>query len=80
MVTDLAETIYSKVKSLPLHIQKDVLNFVDELKLRSEKKIHSNGAGIEQLWREIDEIVAAVPEDAWNDLPTDGWINVDPYP
>lgn len=86
MQIEVAETIFEKVKSLLPEEQEKVLNFVENLQVKTEtEKDNQNAAGesketgLQNLWREIDEIVARVPEEAWDEVPTDGSINHDYY-
>lgn len=79
MQTETAKMIYERVKVLPPESQREVLSFVDNLKTKSEENTPSAESGLKKLWREIDEIVASVPNEAWDDVPTDGSINVDHY-
>ncbi|HXH70686.1 MAG TPA: DUF2281 domain-containing protein [Pyrinomonadaceae bacterium] len=79
MQTEIAQTIFNKVKSLPPESQKEVLDFVDRLQAKSAQNGEPKESNLEKLWREIDEIVARVPEEAWDEVPTDGAENVDHY-
>ncbi len=79
MPAEIAETIYERVKILSLESQKEVLEFLNDLQAKSIPETNPNESGLKKLWREIDEIVARVPEAAWDELPTDGAANVDHY-
>ena len=79
MQTEIAETIFEKVKVLPIESQREVLELIHNLQTRSQSTRLSESNGLNKLWREIDAIVAQVPEDAWDEVPTDGSINVDHY-
>lgn len=68
----VAETIYEKVKSLPLESQKEALEFVEKLAQRkTERRL--------RIFEKIDEIVAEKPKEIWAEVPTDSSVNVDYY-
>ena len=73
MSTEIAETIYKKVKHLPIKEQEDVLQII-------ESKF-SNGASENSrpIWEVITEMNSALPEEVWADIPSDASINVDHY-
>ena len=73
MQTEIAETIYEKVKVLPLDKQEEVLEFVKE-KLAFTVKKDSR-----PIWEVIAEISSQVPEEEWAKLPADGAENHDHY-
>lgn len=79
MQTDIAESIYKKAKVLPIESQKEILSFIDEMQTKSEENGKTSESGLEKLWREIDDIVASVSKEAWDEIPADGAINVDHY-
>ena len=71
-MTNLEQTIIEKVHSLPSDEQKETLEFVENL----EKKVSQRSRPI---WEVIGEISQEIPDEAWDELPTDGAINVDHY-
>ena len=73
MQTEIAETIYEKVKVLPLDKQEEVLEFVEE-KLAFAAKKDSR-----PIWEKIVEISNRVPEEEWAKLPNDGAENLNHY-
>lgn len=80
MAAEIAKTVFEKVSSLPLESQKDVLRFVEEVEMKGAEQFASDAKTRRlKLWDTIDEIVASVPDEAWEDVPTDGSINVDHY-
>lgn len=79
MRVEIAEKIYEKVKILPLKDQKEVLSFINGLKTECVARHEKGESGLDRLWKDIDEIVARVPKEAWEGVPTDGSINVDHY-
>ena len=79
MQTDIAEVIYKKTKILPLESQREVLNFIDNIQTKLKENGKPDEAGLKTLWNEIDEIIARVPIEAWDDVPADGSVNHDHY-
>lgn len=73
MQTEIAETIYEKVKVLSLDKQEEVLEFVEEKLAFAEKK------DSRPIWEKIVEISNRVPEEEWAKLPVDGAENLDHY-
>lgn len=73
MQTEIAQTIYEKVKVLPLDKQEEVLEFVEEKLSVAEKK------NSRPIWEIAKEISESVPLEEWEKLPSDGSINHDHY-
>lgn len=72
MSTEVVETIFAKVKTLPPEQQQEVLQFVEELTA-------TNSQPDMTIWQEIREIVKDVPDEEWDKLPRDGSANLDHY-
>lgn len=68
----VAETIFDIVKVLPETKQREVLEFVSDLKDESQ-------GGLADFAKFVEERAKSVPEDAWDDLPSDSSINLDHY-
>ncbi len=73
MQTEIAQTIFEKVKILSLDEQKEVLEIVEE-KLSVTEKRNSR-----PIWEIAKEISESVPFEEWEKLPSDGSINHDHY-
>ena len=73
MQTEIADTIYRKVKTLPPEKQEEVLEFIEEKISSSEKK------DARPIWEVAKEISESVPLEEWEKLPSDGSINHDYY-
>ncbi len=73
MPTEIAQTIFEKVRVLPLNEQEEVLEFV-EGKLSSAQKKDSR-----PIWEVAKEISESVQLEEWEKLPSDGSINHDHY-
>ena len=73
MQTEIAQTIFEKVKVLSLAEQKKVLKLVEE-KLAANQKADSR-----PIWEVITEISSEIPDEEWEKLPADGSVNHDHY-
>ena len=69
MQTDIADTIYQRVKILPVEKQRDILRHVEEL----------NGDSKHTIWQKIRARADRIPADAWQEMPTDGSEQHDHY-
>ncbi len=73
MHTEVAQTIFEKVKILPIEQQQQVLEMV-------EQKLHENQSeNSRPIWEIITEISSRIPLEEWEKLPSDGSINHDHY-
>jgi len=73
MATDIAQTIYEKVRILPAEEQKEVLGIVeDKLSVQRRKDTRP-------IWEIAKEISESIPLEEWEKLPSDGSINHDHY-
>ncbi len=68
MQTEVAETIYQKVKMLPAEQQEKVLEFVDTL-----------DASRKTIWDKLDERLKNVPTEEFAEIPADASANLDHY-
>ena len=73
MQTEIAQTIFEKVKVLPLDEQKEVLEIV-ERKVSAFQKEDTR-----PIWEVIAEIRSEIADEEWEKLPTDGSVNHDHY-
>lgn len=73
MQTEIAQTIFEKVKILSLDEQKEVLEIVENKVAVSQKK------DSRPIWEVIAEISSRVPDEEWAKLPSDGAENHDHY-
>ncbi len=72
MSTEVAQTIFDKVKTLPPEQQCEVLSFIENLTTQREPTQKTIG-------EEVREITKDVPNEVWEKLPRDGSLNVDHY-
>lgn len=73
MQTEIAQTIFEKVKTLSLDKQRKVLEIVEKKVSVSQKK------DSRPIWEVIAEISSQVPDEEWAKLPADGAENHDHY-
>lgn len=76
MSTEVAQTIFEKVSALPQSKQAEVLEFVERLAMQEKT---SAPLRERPIWEVITEISSRVPEEVWNNVPSDGSLNVDHY-
>ena len=74
MSSRVEDIVIEKVRALPPEQQHQVLEFVEQLEQRQD---HTKSA--RPIWEEIAEISAQVPEEAWQNVPTDGSEQHDHY-
>ena len=73
MRTEIAQTIFEKVKILSLDEQQEVLEIIEKKVSVSQKK------DSRPIWEVIAEISSQVPDEEWAKLPADGAENHDHY-
>ena len=73
MQSEIAETIFERVKVLPLDKQKEVLEIVEEKVSAFQKE------DTRPIWEVIAEISSEIPDEEWEKLPADGSLNHDHY-
>ncbi len=74
-MTNLEQTIIEKVHAFPPEKQQKLLDYAESLE---------NGETMQEtkhqtIWEMVKDIIEEVPKEAWDELPTDGSINVDHY-
>ena len=77
MATNLEDQLIDKVRALPPGKQQEALRLLDTLATGA----NSEGTDVDRrpIWEVVDEINAALPADTWENVPTDGSINLDHY-
>ena len=73
MQTDIAQSIFDKVRILSTAEQEEVLEIVED-KLSASERTESR-----PIWEVITEISSRIPEEEWAKIPSEGTINVDHY-
>ena len=71
MPTEIAETIFEKVKTLPIKQQKEVLEIIEKKLSVSQQK------DSRPIWEIAKEISESIPLEEWEKLPSDGSVNHD---
>ncbi len=74
-MTNLEQTIIEKVHAFPPEKQQKLLEYAEVLE-ESEDVPETNR---QTIWEMVKDIIEEVPKEAWDELPTDGSINVDHY-
>lgn len=79
MSASLEDQLIEKVRALPPDKQQEALRILDALTGGSGSE--PNGTGLERrpVWELAEEINAELPADTWDNVPTDGSINLDHY-
>jgi hypothetical protein len=79
MAANLEDQLIDKVRALPPNKQQEALRLLDTL--ASGTGSEPNGTGVDRrpIWELAEEINKALPADTWDNVPTDGAINLDHY-
>jgi hypothetical protein len=77
MAANLEDQLIDKVRALPPEKQQEALQLLDTL----ITGVSSEETGVHRrpIWEIVDEINASLPADTWENVPTDGSINLDHY-
>ena len=77
MAANLEDQLIDKVRALPPEKQQEALRLLDTL----ATGVSSERTEVERrpIWEVVDEINAGLPADTWENVPTDGSINLDHY-
>src|SRR5438445_7868721 len=80
MAANLEDQLIDKVRALPPNKQQEALRLLDNLAGRAPAA-EPNGTGVDRrpIWEVVDEINTSLPADTWDNVPTDGSINLDHY-
>ena len=79
MAADLEDQLIDKVRGLPPNKRQEALRLLDSLANESGSEPHGSRADRRPIWEIIEEIIGELPKDTWDDVPTDGSINLDHY-
>ena len=77
MAANLEDQLIDKVRALPPEKQQEALRLLDTLTTAAGSE--ETGADRRPIWEIVDEINAGLPPDTWEQVPTDGSINLDHY-
>jgi len=77
VAANLEDQLIDKVRALPPDKQQEALRLLDGLATSAS----AEGPGLDRkpIWEVADEINAGLPADTWENVPTDGSINLDHY-
>ena len=77
MAANLEDQLIDKVRALPPNKQREALRLLDTLTTGAS----SEGIDVDRrsIWEVVDEINAGLPADTWENVPTDGSINLGHY-
>src|SRR2546430_2415588 len=79
MAANLEDQLIDKVRALPPNKQQEALRLLDTLARGADSEPNGTGASRRPIWEVVDEINTALPADTWENVPTDGSINLDHY-
>jgi hypothetical protein len=77
MAANLEDQLIDKVRALPLDKQQEALRLLDTF--ASDASSQDTDVDRKPIWEIVDEINAGLPADTWENVPTDGSINLDYY-
>ena len=77
MAANLEDQLIDKVRALPPEKQQEALRLLDTLTTAAA----SEGTNLSRrpIWDVVDEINVGLPADTWENVPTDGSVNLDHY-
>jgi hypothetical protein len=77
MAANLEDQLIDRVRALPPDKQQEALRLLDSLAMKASSE--GKNADGRSVWEVVDEINAGLPADTWENVPTDGSINLDHY-
>jgi hypothetical protein len=77
MAANLEDQLIDRVRALPPDKQQEALRLLDSLATGTSAE--RTGMDRRPIWEVVDEINAGLPADTWDNVPTDGSINLDHY-
>ena len=77
MAANLEDQLIDRVRALPPDKQREALRLLDSL----ASDVNSERINVDRksIWDVVDKINAGLPADTWENVPTDGSINLDHY-
>jgi hypothetical protein len=79
MTANLEDQLIDKVRALPANKQQEALRVLDALASGATSEPNGAGGDRRSIWEVVNEINAGLPADTWENVPTDGSINLDHY-
>src|ERR1044072_7201236 len=77
MAANLEDQLIDKGRALPPDKQREAFRLLDSL--ATDDRSDYTTADRRAIWEVVDEINAGLPADTWENVPTDGSINLDHY-
>ena len=74
-MTNLEQAIINKIHRFPPEKQQKVLDYAESLEGSNE----TAGATYKTTWEIIQDLADKVPDEAWDEIPSDASLNVDHY-
>jgi hypothetical protein len=78
MSQNLEKQLIDKVRALPPHKQQVVLQLLDII-VDANFTSTVGGPDVRPMWEVVEEVNADLPSDTWDNVPTDGSVNLDHY-
>ncbi len=79
MAANLEDQLIDKVRALPPNKQQEALRLLDTLANGASSEPRGTGTDRRSIWEIVEEVNAGLPADTWENVPTDGSINLDHY-
>jgi hypothetical protein len=79
MAANLEDQLIDKVRALPANKQQEALRLLDTLATGVISEPNGTAVDRRPIWEVVAEINAGLPGDTWENVPTDGSINLDYY-
>ena len=79
MAANLEDQLIDKVRALPPNKQQEALRLLDTLASAPDSEQNRRGLDRRPIWEIVEEVNAGLPADTWDNVPTDGSINLDHY-
>jgi hypothetical protein len=79
MAANLEDQLIDKVRALPPNKQQEALRLLDTLAGDVSGEPNGTAGNRRPIWEVVDEINAGLPAGTWENVPTDGSINLDHY-
>jgi hypothetical protein len=79
MAANLEDQLIDKVRALPPDKQQEALRLLDTLASGPGSEPDATDVHRRPIWEIVEEVNAGLPADTWDEVPTDGSINLDHY-
>lgn len=79
MAANIEQELIEKVRALPFDKQLEALDYLSALAAKDGVAAEEAGLDKRPVWEVIEEMNRLSPPDTWDEVPTDGSINLDHY-